>query len=98
VIEKVKVIKGGLMQTLRELRERIKILEAERANLLLEIEKLKKAALERINLLEAETNALREEQNLSKSFWSTSTKRPSTKSKSRQINLKVDLWAFTLRL
>ena len=37
------------------------MLEAERANLLLEIEKLKKAALERINLLEAEISALREE-------------------------------------
>ncbi len=49
------------MQTLKELRERIKLLETERANLLLEIEKLKKAALERINSLEAEISTLREE-------------------------------------
>ncbi|MEM3672820.1 MAG: hypothetical protein QW468_01135 [Candidatus Bathyarchaeia archaeon] len=61
MVEKIKEIKGGLMQTLKNLREKIKTLETERANLMIEIEKLKKAAESRVNALESEVSMLREE-------------------------------------
>ena len=61
MVERIKVIKGELMQTLKNLREKIKTLETERANLMLEIEKLKKAAESRVSALESEVNMLREE-------------------------------------
>jgi len=61
VVERIRNVKGELMQTLRNLRERIKTLEAERANLLLEIEELKKAAESRVSALESEISMLREE-------------------------------------
>lgn len=61
MVERIKVIKGELMQTLKNLREKIKTLETERANLMLEIEKLRKAAESRVNALESEVNMLREE-------------------------------------
>ncbi|MEM1565606.1 MAG: hypothetical protein QW510_00760 [Candidatus Bathyarchaeia archaeon] len=61
MVERIKVIKGELMQTLKNLREKIKTLETERANLILEIEKLKKAAESRVSALESEVNMLREE-------------------------------------
>jgi chromosome segregation ATPase len=61
MVEKIKVIKGELMQTLKNLREKIKTLETERANLIAEIEKLKKAAESKVNALESEVNMLREE-------------------------------------
>jgi chromosome segregation ATPase len=61
MVEKIKSIKGELMQTLKNLREKIKTLETERANLMVEIEKLKKAAESRVNALESEVNMLREE-------------------------------------
>jgi predicted nucleic acid-binding Zn-ribbon protein len=61
MVERIKVIKGELMQTLKNLREKIKTLETERANLMIEIEKLRKVAESRVNALESEVNILREE-------------------------------------
>ncbi|MEM1563967.1 MAG: hypothetical protein QW161_04770 [Candidatus Bathyarchaeia archaeon] len=61
MVERIKVIKGELMQTLKNLREKIKTLETERANLMIEIEKLKKAAESKVSALESEVNMLREE-------------------------------------
>ena len=61
LVEKIKEIREGLMQTLTVLREKMKTLETERASLLVEIEKLKKVAESRANDLEIEVNQLREE-------------------------------------
>jgi predicted RNase H-like nuclease (RuvC/YqgF family) len=61
MVERIRGIQGELMQTLKNLREKIKALETERANLIVEIEKLKKAAESRVNALESEVNMLREE-------------------------------------
>ncbi|MEM2970787.1 MAG: hypothetical protein QXR63_07660 [Candidatus Bathyarchaeia archaeon] len=61
MVERIRGIQGELMQTLKNLREKIKALETERANLMAEIEKLKKAAESRVNALESEVNMLREE-------------------------------------
>jgi len=61
LIVKIKEIHEGLTQTLRFLREKIKMLETERASLLVEIDKLKKVAESRANALETEVNWLREE-------------------------------------
>jgi uncharacterized coiled-coil DUF342 family protein len=60
-VEKIKVIREGLVQTLKVLREKISTLETERADLLGEIEKLKNAAESRADALEDEINQLREE-------------------------------------
>lgn len=49
------------MQTLKNLREKIKTLETERANLMIEVEKLKKIADSKLNTLESEVNTLREQ-------------------------------------
>jgi regulator of replication initiation timing len=49
------------MESLRNLRERIRTLEAERGNLMMEIEKLKKVAESRVDALEGEVSMLREE-------------------------------------
>lgn len=61
MIERIKGIKGELMQTLKNLREKIKTLETERANLMIEIDKLKKVAESRVSALESEVSMLREE-------------------------------------
>jgi predicted nucleic acid-binding Zn-ribbon protein len=61
LVEKIKEIREGLMQTLTVLREKVKTLETERSSLLVEIEKLKKVAESRANDLEIEVNQLREE-------------------------------------
>jgi len=61
MIERIKDIKGELMQTLKNLREKIKTLETERANLMIEIDKLKKVAESRVTALESEVSMLREE-------------------------------------
>lgn len=61
MVERIKGIKGELMQTLKNLREKIKTLETERANLMIEIEKLKKMAESRASALEGEVNMLRDE-------------------------------------
>jgi vacuolar-type H+-ATPase subunit I/STV1 len=61
LIIKVKEIQEGFTRTLRVLREKIKMLETERASLLGEIEELKRVAEARANALETEVNWLREE-------------------------------------
>lgn len=61
MVEGIKGIKGELVQTLVNLREKISTLENERASLLIEIGKLKKAAESRVNALESEVGMLRDE-------------------------------------
>ena len=61
MVERIKGIKGELMQTLKVLRERIKTLETERSNLMVEIDKLRKVAESRATALESEVGMLREE-------------------------------------
>jgi len=61
MVERIRGIKGELMQTLKNLREKIKTLETERANLMIEIDNLKKVAESRANALESEVSMLREE-------------------------------------
>jgi len=61
LVERIKGIREGFMQTLSNLREKIKTLETERAGLMTEIEKLKKVAESRANALEDEVTQLREE-------------------------------------
>jgi chromosome segregation ATPase len=61
MVERIKGIREEFMQTLKNLREKIKTLETERANLMIEIEKLKKAAESKATALESEVNMLREE-------------------------------------
>lgn len=61
MVERIKGIKGELMQTLKNLRGKIKTLETERANLMIEIEKLKKMAESKVSALEGEVSMLREE-------------------------------------
>jgi len=61
MVERIKGIKGELMQTLKNLREKIKTLETERANLMIEIDKLKKVAESKVDALESEVTMLREE-------------------------------------
>jgi len=61
LVVKIKEIREGLTQTLRTLREKMKMLETDRSSLLVEIEKLKKVAEARANALETEVNWLREE-------------------------------------
>ena len=61
MVDRIKGIKGELVQTLKILRERIKTLETERANLMLEIDKLRKTAESRAAALESEVSMLREE-------------------------------------
>lgn len=61
VVERIRGIRGELVQTLKVLRERIKTLETERANLMVEIDKLRKVAESRATALESEVTMLREE-------------------------------------
>jgi vacuolar-type H+-ATPase subunit I/STV1 len=61
MVERIKGIQGELVQTLRNLREKIKTLETERASLMSEIENLRKVAEARINALESEVNILRDD-------------------------------------
>ncbi len=61
MVERIKGIKGELMQTLKVLRERLKTLETERGNLMVEIDKLRKIAESRATALESEVGMLREE-------------------------------------
>jgi predicted nucleic acid-binding Zn-ribbon protein len=61
LVERIKGIREGFMQTLSNLREKIKTWETERAGLMTEIEKLKKVAESRANALEDEVTQLREE-------------------------------------
>jgi len=61
VIEEIKGIEKGLMQTLGNFREKIEKLESERADLLEEIEKLRKVGEEKASALETEIATLRKE-------------------------------------
>ncbi len=61
MIEEIKGIERGLMQTLGDLREKIEKLKSERAELLDEIERLKKAGEKKASALEKEIASLREE-------------------------------------
>ena len=61
MVERIRGIKGELMQTLKNLREKIKTLETERANLMVEIDKLRKVAESKVSALESEVSMLREE-------------------------------------
>lgn len=59
MVERIRGIKGELMQTLVNLREKISTLETERASLMVEIENLRKVAESRVYTLESEVNTLR---------------------------------------
>jgi len=61
MVARINGIRGELMQTLKNLREKIKTLETERSNLMIEIEKLRKFAESKVNALESEVTMLREE-------------------------------------
>lgn len=61
MIEEIKGIEKGLMQTSRNLREKIEKLESEKADFLAEIEKLRKAGKEKASTLEKEIATLRKE-------------------------------------
>ena len=61
MVERIKGIRGELVQTLKSLHEKIKTLETERANLMIEIDKLRKVAESRASALESEVNMLRDE-------------------------------------
>jgi len=61
IIEEIKGIEKGLMQTSGNLREKIEKLETEKADLLAEIEKLRGAGEEKASALEKEVSALRKE-------------------------------------
>jgi chromosome segregation ATPase len=61
MVERIRGIRGELLQTLKNLREKIKTLETERSNLIIEIDKLKKVAESRATALESEVTMLREE-------------------------------------
>jgi len=60
-VEKIEIIRTGLVQSLKTLRERMRILETERTCLMVEIEELKKAAELRVDALEDEVSQLHEE-------------------------------------
>ena len=61
MVERIRGIKGELMQTLMNLREKINTLETERASLMVEIENLRKVAESRVGALESEVSTLRSE-------------------------------------
>lgn len=61
MVERIIVIKGGLMHTLMNLHEKIDRLETERADLMVEIANLRKVAESRAEALENEVNKLRSE-------------------------------------
>lgn len=61
IVERIREIREGLEQTLMSLRERINLLETDRAGLLLEIERLKEVAESRVIALEIEVGELRKE-------------------------------------
>ena len=61
LVERIKLVREGLMETLRTLHEKMKTLETERVSLMVEIEELKKVAESRAASLESEITQLREE-------------------------------------
>ena len=60
-VERIKGIRGELMQTLVNLREKINTLETERASLMVEIENLRKVAESRVDALGNEVSILKSE-------------------------------------
>lgn len=60
-IEEIKRIEMGLMQNLKNLREKIEKLENEKADLMAEIEELRKAGEKKASTLEEEVTTLRKE-------------------------------------
>ena len=60
-IEEIKRIETGLVQTLRELRQKIQKLENDKADLMAEIEELRKAGEKKASALEKEVTTLRKE-------------------------------------
>lgn len=69
-IKKIRGIEEGLVQVLGTLREKIQKLESEKADLLTEIEELKKAAEARAEALETEIATLRKEVKALKELFS----------------------------
>ncbi len=61
MVDRIKGIRGELMQTLKNLREKISTLETERSNLMIEIDSLRKVAETRASALEREVRMMREE-------------------------------------
>lgn len=61
MVVRIRGIQGELMQTLRDLREKIKTLETERSGLMIEIDKLRSVAESRVEALENEVSTLRDE-------------------------------------
>ena len=61
MVERINVIKGGLMHTLMNLHEKIDTLETERVGLMVEIANLRKVAESRAEALENEVSKLRSE-------------------------------------
>jgi uncharacterized coiled-coil DUF342 family protein len=59
--ERIRGVRDEFMATLKVLREKIQALEAEKAELMVEVEKLRKAAELRANALEGEVAQMREE-------------------------------------
>ena len=70
IVEEIKGIEKGLMQTLRGLREKIEKLKSEKADLLEEIEKLRKVGEEKARALEEEVATLRKEVESLRNFLS----------------------------
>ena len=62
--ERIMLIQGELMQTIKALKEKISTLEEEKASLMSEIETLRKSAEARAVALEAEVGQMREEAKL----------------------------------
>ena len=62
------------MGTLKELREKIQVLEAERARLAIEVEGLRKAAESRVAALESEVGQMREEAKSLRELLANNTK------------------------
>ncbi len=60
-VERIRDIRGEMVLTLKNLREKIKTLETERSTLMVEIDKLRKVAESRATALESEVTMLREE-------------------------------------
>jgi predicted nucleic acid-binding Zn-ribbon protein len=67
-IDGLNQVRGIVMQTLKELREKINHLEDERARLSAEVEDLRKAAEARVAALEGEVSQLRKDVNSLREF------------------------------
>jgi uncharacterized protein YlxW (UPF0749 family) len=61
IVERIRGIRGELVLTLRNLRDKIRALEIERSGLMSEIENLRKVVETRANALENEVGTLKEE-------------------------------------